>query len=651
MRFWIFILVTWFGWGGTAWAHVRPTAGGDTSGQSLRLSRYTNNLLNQITGRDFPGTNDLLGTVPSLATVSVNGQTNVYRHGEYFQKTITVNNTTGAVWLALTNQGLSNGVVIQTVTGSLFFPRTAETFQYDADGNLTNDGHWSYTWDAENQLTSMESRAGILPAQKLLFTYDWLGRRTSKVVSNCVSGNWQLATDNRFVYDGWNLIAILDSQTNVLQSFTWGLDASGTMQGAGGVGGLLSMTIPSGANSGTYFYCYDGNHNVVGLVSATNGAVVAQYEYGPFHELLRATGPLAQTNHFLAATKYLDWETGLYYYGFRYYDPSTGRWLSRDPIGEAGGVNLSGFVGNDPANAADTDGRLPLWFQRVKVTLLKWAAAKAEEAGRDDLAIGLTYAYEMEAATPVPFDLTGGVESKLNRLKTAKFMYDRLRSERDGRLWSAGQVALRDQLSRLGLTAPVEFVRKKDLVTGQDLDRLTRTGRGLETAGNLILLVLPLKCNKVPPPMAEPPMLVVEVKAPPTSIRVVPAAAEGETSAWRIGPHGEMPNPRPAGFESHHGVNSVWMEENVVGYTAGDAPAVLMKNDPFHNATRGVFNRVRSQIAARQAVSPRNIDWSKVSPGTAWRLAEEQFEAAQVPASVRAEYFRQLNDYLELLPK
>jgi RHS repeat-associated protein len=356
MRLSIFILLTWLGWGGRAWAHVRPPAGGGTSGQSLPLSRYTNNLLNQITSRDFPGTNDLLGTVPAWATVSVNGQTNVYRHGEYFQKAITVNNTTGAVWLALTNQGLSNGAVVQTVTGNLFFPRTAETFQYDADGNLTNDGRWNYTWDAANQLTSMESRAGILPAQKLLFTYDWLGRRISKTVSNNVAGTWQLTTDNRFVYDGWNLIAILDSQSSILASFTWGLDASGTMQGAGGVGGLLSMTIPGGTNAGTYFYCYDGNHNVVGLISASNGAVVAQYEHGPFHELLRATGPLAQTNHFLAATKYLDWETGLYYYGFRYYDPSTGRWLSRDPIGEAGGRNLQGFVLNSPQRHYDVLG-------------------------------------------------------------------------------------------------------------------------------------------------------------------------------------------------------------------------------------------------------------------------------------------------------
>jgi hypothetical protein len=47
-------------------------------------------------------------------------------------------------------------------------------------------------------------------------------------------------------------------------------------------------------------------------------------------------------------------------------------------------------------------------------------------------------------------------------------------------------------------------------------------------------------------------------------------------------------------------------------------------------ATRGVFNTIRSDIAAQQGVLPNTIDWTSVSPGTAWRLAEEQFNAAQV---------------------
>jgi RHS repeat-associated protein len=87
---------------------------------------------------------------------------------------------------------------------------------------------------------------------------------------------------------------------------------------------------------------------------------VAQYEYGPFGELLRATGHLAQNFNYQFSTKYQDWETGLFYYGYRYYSPTTGRWPNRDPIAELGGVNLYGFVGNDSINAIDYGGLLSL---------------------------------------------------------------------------------------------------------------------------------------------------------------------------------------------------------------------------------------------------------------------------------------------------
>ena len=79
---------------------------------------------------------------------------------------------------------------------------------------------------------------------------------------------------------------------------------------------------------------------------------------GPFGEVLRATGPLARANPLRFSTKYQDDETGLLYYGYRYYDPSTERWLSRDPVGEFGGQNLYGFVGNSAPNQVDP---LGLW--------------------------------------------------------------------------------------------------------------------------------------------------------------------------------------------------------------------------------------------------------------------------------------------------
>ena len=74
---------------------------------------------------------------------------------------------------------------------------------------------------------------------------------------------------------------------------------------------------------------------------------------GPFGEVVRATGPMAKANPFRFSTKYQDDETDLLYYGYRYYDESTGRWLNRDPIAERGGANLYGFVYNDPTQKWD----------------------------------------------------------------------------------------------------------------------------------------------------------------------------------------------------------------------------------------------------------------------------------------------------------
>jgi RHS repeat-associated protein len=137
-----------------------------------------------------------------------------------------------------------------------------------------------------------------------------------------------------------------------LRSYVWGLDLSGSFQGAGGVGGLLhvSVLLPSPF---TLLPSYDGNGNLSALVDSASGTRVAEFEYGPFGEPLRATGPAATANPFRFSTKYTDSETSLLYYGYRYYSPSMRRWISRDPIEEKGGVNLYGMAGNDLIDRVD----------------------------------------------------------------------------------------------------------------------------------------------------------------------------------------------------------------------------------------------------------------------------------------------------------
>ncbi|MGA4580076.1 RHS repeat-associated core domain-containing protein [Limisphaera sp. VF-2] len=150
----------------------------------------------------------------------------------------------------------------------------------------------------------------------------------------------------------------LNATNNALvRSYVWGLDLSGTLDGAGGVGGLLWVNQHSGPSAGAHFCAYDGNGNIVALIAAADGAETTRYEYGPFGEPVRVSGPLAKSNPFRFSTKRTDNTTDLVLYEYRAYSPSTGRWPNRDPIGERGGENLYGFVENAPVNKTDLLGR------------------------------------------------------------------------------------------------------------------------------------------------------------------------------------------------------------------------------------------------------------------------------------------------------
>jgi len=85
---------------------------------------------------------------------------------------------------------------------------------------------------------------------------------------------------------------------------------------------------------------------------ASNGSVAAHFEYDPFGRTTVDTD-VEGLFDVRFSTKARDVESGLYYYGYRYYDPLTGRWLNRDPLQEEGGINIYGFVGGDSINAYD----------------------------------------------------------------------------------------------------------------------------------------------------------------------------------------------------------------------------------------------------------------------------------------------------------
>ena len=321
-------------------------SGGDTNGVNLRVVNYSVNNLNQIISRGVPGTNDVVGATWATNSVSVNGVP-AYRKVEYFQGTVGTNNVGSPAWLtAIVTNGTGS-----SVTGHIYVAHSPEQFSYDADGNLTNDGRWAYTWDGENRLIGMTVNTNVGPQYQLTFAYDAKGRRIQKIVAT----NGVALSTNNFLYDGWNLIAETRPNNSLIRSYVWGTDLSGTSQGAGGVGGLLEMSY-YGSSTTNCFPAFDGNGNIMALVNAADGTVAANYDYAAFGEPIRITGVMARNNPFRFSTKYADDESDLLYYGYRYYKPSTGTWLSKDPIEENGEANLYGFVCNNPDCYVDTLG-------------------------------------------------------------------------------------------------------------------------------------------------------------------------------------------------------------------------------------------------------------------------------------------------------
>ena len=225
---------------------------------------------------------------------------------------------------------------------------------YDADGNLTAFGPWAYAYDAANRLVSVSSNGVPLVTN----FYDAQSRRVRKVTPE--------ATTTCF-YDGWNLVEERIAHTNGTTStihYYWGKDLSGSFQGAGNapvakrsgclseanpkgrkgprIGGLIYLTV----DGVSYVPFYDSNGNVTHYLDA-NGGIAAMYAYDAFGKAIAQSGPLADHFRHRFSTKCLDSETGLYYYGYRFYAPSLMRWLNRDPIGERGGVNLYVVCGNN----------------------------------------------------------------------------------------------------------------------------------------------------------------------------------------------------------------------------------------------------------------------------------------------------------------
>ncbi len=223
--------------------------------------------------------------------------------------------------------------------------RSGTTFApvYDADGNQTSvntfTGVWSVQYNADNRPIAF-----MQGSKKVECVYDYLGRRVEKVEYD---GN-NLTRRTRFSYMGYLMVASMDCTQNISNPTllgTWFWDPSEPV--ATRVLAMCTHNVDKSVEMTRYV-----THDLLKSVSAlfdSSGTRQAKFEYTPYGETLTAEGTWASSMAFRYSGDYRDGDLGLIYYNYRHYNPQEGRWISRDPIEESGGIHLYGFARNNPS--------------------------------------------------------------------------------------------------------------------------------------------------------------------------------------------------------------------------------------------------------------------------------------------------------------
>jgi RHS repeat-associated protein len=203
----------------------------------------------------------------------------------------------------------------------------SKSFTYDANGSLIADGTHTYEWDAANRLIAVRQGGNTLAS----FTYDGSGRRASKTAGGVTTS---------YIYEGAQYLEERPS-AGATKRHVYGPGIDEAL--AQTVGGVIS------------YLTADHLGSVVRTTDAV-GTPTLLREYDPWGNLLQGSivGGAAFTG------REWDPETGLYYYRARYYESRTGRFLSEDPIGYAGGMNLFAYVANRPLAAIDPFGEVAI---------------------------------------------------------------------------------------------------------------------------------------------------------------------------------------------------------------------------------------------------------------------------------------------------
>ena len=282
---------------------------------------YSYDAIDQVTGVQYQATNP--GTTPTSPMRTVGyGLDSV---GNWTGLTDSVNGNT-----SFTANNLNQYTAVNTTTPT-----------YDGNGNLTG-GLGAFVYDAQNRLTSATNGTNTIT-----FSYDPLNRCVSRTDNG---------TTTFLIYDGWSLI---DEQNSA------GVAVAKYIGGA-----KLDEMLTLANSAGTSYYQQDGLGSTALLTSST-GTPVESYIYDVYGTPAIENGSgtviagTAYGNRFLfTGREYLP-DVNLYDYRNRMYSPQWGRWLSRDPISEKGGINIYCYVGDNPINSEDPLGLSCDWFLSV----------------------------------------------------------------------------------------------------------------------------------------------------------------------------------------------------------------------------------------------------------------------------------------------
>jgi RHS repeat-associated protein len=328
-----------------AFHYLYDKAGNRTSEQiDSGVAAATVNNLNQVTALSSTGPIHFAGGLSEPANVTVNGVPAKVDANNNFSADVPLAPGTQNVPVVATdgNGNTSTKTYQVTVTDS----GANRTLTYDANRNLTNDGAGkTYGYDAANRLISITQASSVTG-----FAYDGLGQRVQETLNGTLIKQWAWC-------GGAQPCEERDANNNVTKRFyAQGEQINGT----------------------PFFFTYDHLGSVREMTDST-GAIRARYDYAPYGLPTKLSGDLNADFGFDGM--YYHAASGLYLTKNRPYDPVLERWTTPDPIGEAGGINLFQFVGNNPINGID-----PLGLDKSPYKPGDWGfttqAPTAETVGR-----------------------------------------------------------------------------------------------------------------------------------------------------------------------------------------------------------------------------------------------------------------------------